>query len=727
MNTKNLLLGLLAVGALGLTSCEKDEIEALNRDIEQLELQSAAGDSNLQNQIDALRAELNMRLEDLQSLLEASIAASNQEQSDALAAAQAALNAAIALNASADAASDEAQASALASAVELLNAAIAANGEESDAALAAAQASLQAAIDANSDADAAQAAADASALMMASASLNDALVLERVLRIQGDDGLADDLAEAITNLNAAIARGDQQTISGLLVILTNRIASVNDRIDAIQLAIDAINTELDGLTAVSASISGDILTLNVGEVAYTIDTSGGSNGQNGAAGRSISGISLGSLDADGCRDITVSFSDNTNTVLENAVCNGADGAAGSGGNGVALNWGPDFVAQTANFMQTANLEGAELSREVIVVAGQAVETLGASSESTTYNGLGSLADAQAALAGNVGTHQIVVVVTTTIADGTSVITYSATADNGNVDLGSHDVSSVLSGSSSSSSSTTEYIVAADPVDTLSAWSAWIGDAPSATTEYGPYGAWDEQFAPSAVIESGTPVVTVETAGSTVASVTETTTTPQFSVVAAYPRARTRTATSVVAAYDQTRTRTIIVNGDEDATPPAGELSQTRTIAEVRTALADDPQGETVAEVRTPIADLVTTREIANPAYVAPSSGGGENGLEFEEMPGEELSGGGSSGTPGDLDGDGSVTYADAVMAGFSVDTVAGALGGYRFTYSAATGLADELASTSTIGRELRTFDTITVALATQYAEAKVLAAYIAQL
>ena len=146
-----------------------------------------------------------------------------------------------------------------------------------------------------------------------------------------------------------------------------------------------------------------------------------------------------------------------------------------------------------------------------------------------------------------------------------------------------------------------------------------------------------------------------------------------------------------ATVQQERTRTVIQQGHTlDAIPPAGDLREVRTI------------------------ETASATSIAGPEQNSDSSAS----YTAAQAP---------SGTPGDLDGDGSVTYADAVMAGFSIVTVDGALGGYRFTYSAATGLADELASTSTIARALRTFDTITVALATEYAEAKVLAAYIAQL
>ena len=56
MNTKNLFLGLLAVGAMGLTSCEKDEINALNDDLARAEAEIAANADNIAANSAAIQA-----------------------------------------------------------------------------------------------------------------------------------------------------------------------------------------------------------------------------------------------------------------------------------------------------------------------------------------------------------------------------------------------------------------------------------------------------------------------------------------------------------------------------------------------------------------------------------------------------------------------------------------------------------------------------------------------
>ena len=209
-----------------------------------------------------------------------------------------------------------------------------------------------------------------------------------------------------------------------------------------------------------------------------------------------------------------------------------------------------------------------------------------------------------------------------------------------------------------------------------------------------------------------------------------------------------------------RTRSVVQNGDLDAVAPAGDLSETRTVAnpgyvvpngadtivfgdwvlgtetgggitvgtaassvasvtETTAAIvrvdtrdfsvtvvdaADSPAPIAAAAdlTRTVTVAAESTRQVANTAYVAPTQ-------QFD---------------PKDSDQDGDVDYADAVAAGFTVD-VAGAIGGWRLTYSDATGLTSGIVSNGTIQQARASFDTITVALATEYAEGLVLAAYIA--
>ena len=357
-----------------------------------------------------------------------------------------------------------------------------------------------------------------------------------------------------------------------------------------------------------------------------------------------------------------------------AGVNGQDGAtgpagpAGSGSGGsVSIVWGPDFVDQIADFTQTGNLDGASLTRLVSVVEGHPVNTPGATTTVVTYDGFATLAEAQAAITA-VGTHQIVMSTITTIADGTSVITYRATADNGNITIGSHDVSSVLAGSSSTVNVDVEYVVS--PAASISfpngnSIDYTVGSGPAVIAVTGTGGqlqfvngeggttdvtggsftipfelTYNAPFArvytfqiagtnvretitinllPAPVVDQadeitsstsssraggisttvndGAPVITLGTAGSSVASVTETTT--QNTLI---------NTTAVIETV--VTTFAVQVNGVED-TPALVAPASTSVDTEITPA-------SSVAG--TPI---VTTRMIANPDYQAPTTGGGD--------------------------------------------------------------------------------------------------------
>ena len=162
------------------------------------------------------------------------------------------------------------------------------------------------------------------------------------------------------------------------------------------------------------------------------------------------------------------------------------------------------------------------------------------------------------------------------------------------------------------------------------------DAPDAADTY-TVGEW-EGTAPEAVISaSGAPVVTIGTASSTVASVTETTTQAQI---------------STVASYTQTRSVELVVNGVADVPAPEAPASS-----------------RVVPEVVTDAADLVTTREIANPAYVAT---GGVNPIDGSNG----LGGGGDGTIPNGggsnpvANGDDTVDFSSAVWGPDFVDQIA---------------------------------------------------------
>ena len=375
------------------------------------------------------------------------------------------------------------------------------------------------------------------------------------------DGLLAGLRTDLTEANRQI-----QWQNGLIADLTLRV------------------TALENLPAnVTASVSGTILTLTVSGTEYTIDSTGGSDGNHGANGAPGADGAAGPAGAPGVGISNVAYDAATGILTISFTDGRADfqtgdlrGPAGSGsGNGVAITWSPLFTDQTADFTQTGNLDGAELTRLVSVSASAPVNTPGAATVVSSFTSNGSPISATSLEAARievdqVGTWSLVETRVTTYALGTSVITWSATANG--AAYGSHDVSSDYQ-----APSTTEVLPAVEHVnaptdsgtDTIG-YTAWVGDAPAAVVEDGPWGEWT--LAP--------------------ASSTESTTT----------RFRARTQISVVAEYTQTRTGSVTIVGIEDV--PALQVdpaSLTQTIAEVRTSLDDE----------------VETEVVANPGYVAP--------------------------------------------------------------------------------------------------------------
>ena len=205
-----------------------------------------------------------------------------------------------------------------------------------------------------------------------------------------------------------------------------------------------------------------------------------------------------------------------------------------------------------------------------------------------------------------------------------------------------------------------YVAPQDPLDTFSAFSVWAGTDPG----------------------FGAQLTREENSSIAPAASSEEFTTESYDLVT-YQEGYS---------YNETRTRSIIINGEQDAVAPTGDLSEDRQV------LIDENIVSTVA----------STRQVANSAYVAPS------------------------GDPKDLDNDGDVDIDDAIAAGFTVD-VSGAIGGWSLEYSTASGLTNVLVSNTVINTyffgitsDVAEFSAIVdAARATEYANAQVLAAYVA--
>ena len=207
--------------------------------------------------------------------------------------------------------------------------------------------------------------------------------------------------------------------------------------------------------------------------------------------------------------------------LSTRIDNLPTGGSGGSGGGSAINWEP-YNNSLVDYVQNGLLEGATVTRPVTVTPGSPSDVLGGESITITFDGFGTIEEAQAAHT-TPGTYQIVRATRTVVADGVRSIVYTAVANG--VTIGTHTVTSTISGSDNTVNENVPYTVAADPADTLSDW-VYGSTGPQSDSAWG-----SADFAGS------------QADGATI---------------------------------EFTRTRTVDVNGDEDSTPPAGDLSETKT-------------------------------------------------------------------------------------------------------------------------------------------------------
>ena len=654
------------VFALGLVACEKDEIAELNRDIARVEFQSNANDAALQSALDTLRSQLNSRIEEVQGLLQAAIDANgaeddadNQAQSDALAAAQALLQAAIDLSSDQSAAALAAAQEALQDLIEINAANDNAQDSAQSAALAAAQSALSRAI----------AAGDASTALIASNALADAVAAQLVVdtaqnesieslqtrvtdQVSRLDGLIDDLEDE----DASFA----QLLSGLRAEFNTLLGRFNslEAGNATQAELDAAIADLDALTARVVAVEAfqsRISTLESEVAALEIAVAA----QSETDGTHASTLTTIQTSINNLRTSLETFATNGDTTLQNAI--NAEIArldnlivginAEIDGHDTAIRNLQTNVANATMLANAANaaIAGLNIPDAVTITSSGTIITISVGSDSYEINTAGGAAGGQGAQGpiGPAGTSfdsSLFSVVSADVAGGTQItISYNGVQLSQFVVADGEDGEDGEDGAQGPQGP-----AGGDAADTIGEFGSWSGTAPAATVEYGTFGSWSS--APAATLVAGTPVITVETAGADVAEVTETTTTPQESVVAAYTRTRSRSAVSVVASYTETRSRLITVNGaaDNDYTSLTDNgdgtftETQSRPVAESRTNIADDVESEDVAEVRTPAASIVTTREIANPAYVAPN---GADYWEYTPFAGTPPAAVISSGTP----------------------------------------------------------------------------------
>ena len=264
---KKLFLGIFTIAGVLFTSCEKDEVAALDAELKQTQEQLQAGLANVRSQLESAVASLNdaieaeavarangdadlanvlmMAIESLQGLIEA--------EADARAAGDSALSAEL-----------QAAISYLETAIDAESIARAAGDAELSEMLQAAISSLSNLIDQEA---AARAAGDASLLSQLNshvAALNEAISAEAAARLAGDAQLAADIAQAIIDLEAAINEGDEalqaaiDNLQSAIDGINSQITVINANIAALQAAIDANDGDISALQGMLADIQSQI-------------------------------------------------------------------------------------------------------------------------------------------------------------------------------------------------------------------------------------------------------------------------------------------------------------------------------------------------------------------------------------------------------------------------------------------------------------------------------------
>ena len=655
---KKLFLGIFTIAGVLFTSCEKDEVAALDAELKQTQEQLQAGLANVRSQLESAVASLNDAIE------AEAVARSNGDASlaNSLMMAIESLQGLIEAEADARAAGDSALSAELQAAISYLETAIdaealarAAGDAELSEMLQAAISSLSNLIDQEA---AARAAGDASLLSQLNshvAALNEAISAEAAARLAGDAQLAADIAQAIIDLEAAINEGDaalqaaidnlQSAIDGI----NSQITVINANIAALQAAIDAndgdisalqgmladiqsqidnlpedddsdlvtrdeLQTALDALEAAINALSGED-TWEYGDWTGTAPaaTTSTSDWTPETAASDVATITqsreitttiasyeesrtatlviVGAVDnpAPVSESVTRTIEAVVTTVSESrqianpdyvppVVVDPVDSA------GAWSAFSPDFGTQTSDFDQTRTrvitINGEE---DVPALASSETRTINvSSSDAVEYSYAGHGVDNSYAFttapserihssAQAAKDHAIA-----NMPEGLSLRIFSRTVTTytASEGLGSHDSSPSYDHVEDFTTPT----AAVDPVDTLSAFSAWLEISRSGGD--------------TSTVNDGTPIVTLATADSSVEMVTETTTQNTLDIT-----------TAVIAVEE--RTRTIVINGEEDATPPAGALREERNVeVSPETSVAGTP--------------VVTTRQVANPAYEAPS-------------------------------------------------------------------------------------------------------------
>ena len=336
MKKAKFLLSMLAAGMLVFTACEKDEVDALNAEVEALEAEVNGNTASLS----ALQSEFNTAVAQAEAFAQ-------QAQTGI-----AQLSQGVAI-----------LAQALEESITVLNAAIIAgdanNAQIAAAALAQAQAALQAEINALS--------ATAFAYDSATGILNITLANGETYAtgdLRGANGRAG-AQGAQGPVGAAGADGAQGAAgadgadgsagaSAYDLWAASAIASDLDSDGSVDMDdfIMYLNGEAITITSFVAGNSATIVTFSDGTSisiphgqdgadgtggagtpgpagpagADGTDGTNGADGADGADGRGIATIALGDVKSNGCRNLTITYTSGNPSIFEDAVCNGADGA-----------------------------------------------------------------------------------------------------------------------------------------------------------------------------------------------------------------------------------------------------------------------------------------------------------------------------------------------------------------------------------------------------------------
>ena len=419
--------------------------------------------------------------------------------------------------------------------------------------------------------------------------LSIALDAEIAARTAGDDAAASELAAAIVSLSAAISEGDadvlQEARHETIYTVQRLIISLNVQIAGLQAEIDALETELNAslsaaISTLNAAIAtGDSTTASNAASALLSSVQGLSDTSSATTGEITTLINALTARVDGLEGVSASYDASTG-VLTITLANGSTVVSGDlrGSNGTDGEDGDDGVDGTNGANGTDGTNGAQGTQGTQGEQGTQGNTGATGAQGNTGgqgpsgSGAADVVDTIIATAGQGVTSGGV---QTTVNDGSPSIVVGTASSSVQFVTETSTQPTLVNTTALVETIVTTYSVQINGVEDVPALIA-----PASTTSV-------TTLTPASSV-AGTPVITTRDVANPayVAPQDPVDTLSAFSAWAVI--AADASAPNTQQTITEERTRTVIQNGDLDAVAPVGDLRETRVVANPGYVAPQDP-------------------------------------------------------------------------------------------------------------------------------------------